>query len=331
MNMLVLRDGGRVLGLYASNSDENFFWVNSRVFNDPGAIWKEKWPNPGGDRCWLSPVCNIQLHRKSCNLKYRIPWRVDPGLCHVERWRDGAVRLCNVGKIFMRRGGKYDTFALERYLSWTENPLRHENWTGKLSYAGYSQRINLESLSCIENMLSPWSILQLPIGGEIVIPVYGGSSTVRHVLGMKNTDSLKFGDGKIQIKTDGKEDFLLSIPPQMSTGRIGYLRQDGREWTLVVRNFNVNPSDEYLNCFSRMSKKPGYAVQSRIVSEGDLSHVELHHHVPATSSQVIHDTSQTWCFRGNEESILRAAACLTGYEPFPSCGRLRKAVANEDR
>jgi hypothetical protein len=230
----------------------------------------------------------------------------------------GAMRLCNVGKIFLRQTGKKDTFALERYLSWTENPLRHinEGWTNELSYAGYSQKTRLESFSCIKNNLSIWNILQLPIGGEMFIPVYGGCSAICGSLGIKNTKLLGIEDVGIRIKTDKERDCLISVPPHMSTGRIGYVRQEGKNWTLVIRNFNVNPSGEYLNCFSGSSGKPGYAVQCRSVSDGEASHVELHYHVPANSSQVIYDTSQTWCFRGNRVNIHKAAVSLLGYDPF---------------
>lgn len=322
MRMVVLRDGGRVLGLYAPDSEESFFWNNPRIFDDARLVWKERWPNPGGDRCWLSPVCTIGNTHGNPAGRYNIPWRVDPGYHDVERWKGGDMRLCNVGKIFLHKTRKKDTFALERYLSWTENPLRHmeEDRTRDLSYAGYSQKTRLESFSCNKNNLSIWNILQLPIGGEIVVPVYGRSSLVRSTLGIKNTDFLKVSDGKIQIKAGGENDCLISIPPQMSTGRIGYVRQEGRQWILVVRNFQVNPSGEYMNCFSGSTGKPGYAVQCRSVSDGEASHVELHHHVPANSFQVIYDTSQTWCFRGSRKNILHAAACLTGYELVPSSG-----------
>lgn len=323
MKMLILEDGGRVLGLWAPDSDENFFWVNPRISDDPESHWKSKWPNPGGDRCWLSPVCGIQIDRRGGHVRYQVPPGVDPGFRHVERCKDGTIRILNVGKIFMRLRGKDDTFALERRLSWSENPLRNigEGWVKKLSYAGYSQRINLESFSCIGNKLSPWSILQLPIGGKIVMPVYGARSRVRRAIGIRNTDLLEFRDGCVQLKADGGKDCMVSIPPQMSTGRIGYVRQAGKDWTLVVRSFNVDLSGEYMNCFSGMSKKPGHAVQCRVVSDGDASHVELHQHLPCNRTIEVGGTIHTWCFSGSRENILHAAACLTEYEPVPSKGR----------
>lgn len=314
MRMLVLRDGGRVLGLYAPYSDENFFWVNPRIYDDAQAVFKETWPNSGGDRCWLTPVCRFQLGQNNDAVRCHLPWRIDPGYYDAMRVK-GAMRLCNVGKVFLRQTGKKDAFAIERYPAWAENPFRHinEGWTKELSYAGYSQKTIFESLSCIENMLSAWNILQLPIGGEVFIPVYGERSAICGSLGIKNTRFFEIVNGGILVKTNREKNCLISIPPHMSTGRIGYIRQEGENWTLVIRNFNVNPSGEYLTCFNGSLKKPGYAVQCRSVSDGDSSHVELHYHVPANGSQVIYDTSQTWCFRGNRKSIHHAAKCLLGY------------------
>lgn len=314
VRMLVLRDGGRVLGLYASDSDENFFWINPQIYNDAQALFKEKWPNSGGDRCWLTPAYNIKNDQRDTAVRYHLPWRIDPGCYDVTRVK-GVMRLCNVGKVFLSQAKKEDTFALEKYLSWTENPLRYmnESWVKELSYAGYSQKTRLESLSCIKNMLSAWNILQLPIGGVVFIPLYGGRSAICSSLEIKDSKFLKIVDGGILVKTDKERNCLISVPPHMSTGRIGYIRQEGRNWTLVIRNFNVNPSGEYLTCFSGTLKKPGYAVQCRSVTDGELSHIELHYHVPTNSSQVIYDTSQTWCFRGNRVNIHKAAKCMLGY------------------
>ncbi|HCE46767.1 MAG TPA: hypothetical protein DET40_24735 [Lentisphaeria bacterium] len=326
MRILVLKDGGRLLGLYAPDSKENFFWVNPRIYGDAQSVWKAKWPNPGGDRCWLSPACGIHLDQNGDHARYQIPERIDPGYHDMERWKGGMMRLCNVGKIFLRKAGKKDTFALERYVSWAENPLCHmeEDWVGRLFYAGYSQKTRLESLSCNRNNLSIWNILQVPTGGEVFIPAYNGKSIPRACLGMNSRNLVRIEDAGIILRADGKKNCMISIPPQMSTGRIGYVRQAGKEWTLVVRSFHVNPSGEYLNCMIGASGKPGYAVQCRIVSDGDASHVELHHHVPVNSSQVIYDTCQTWCFRGNQKNIHCAAACLTGYESVPSNRRCHR-------
>lgn len=323
MRMLILRDGGRIIGLYAPDSNENFFWNNPRIYDDAQALFKETWPNSGGDRCWLTPVCRFQFGRNNNDVRCHLPWRIDPGYYDAMRVK-GAMRLCNVGKVFLRQAGKKDSFGIERYPSWAENPLRHinEDWTKELSYAGYTQKTVFESFACIENMLSAWNILQLPIGGIVYIPVYGGRSAICGSLGIKSTKFLEIEDGGIRIKTDKEREHLISIPAHMSTGRIGYIRQEEKNWTLVIRNFNVNPSGEYLTCFSGSLKKPGFAVQFRSVSGDDTtSHVELHYHVPTNNSQVIYDTSQTWCFRGSRSNIHRAAKCLLGYHPQFTTGK----------
>jgi hypothetical protein len=54
--MLVLPEYGRVLGLYAGDSEENFFWTNPALATAVSAtefFRRDGWLNPGGDRSQL--------------------------------------------------------------------------------------------------------------------------------------------------------------------------------------------------------------------------------------------------------------------------------------
>ena len=60
--MLVLPYGGSVLGLFASGSQENFYWTNSAL-NTTASARKfyagDQWHNSGGDRTWLAPEADL--------------------------------------------------------------------------------------------------------------------------------------------------------------------------------------------------------------------------------------------------------------------------------
>ncbi len=56
--LLILPYGGRILGVYASGSEENFLWTNSALDSVESArayYASDDWQNSGGDRTWLAP------------------------------------------------------------------------------------------------------------------------------------------------------------------------------------------------------------------------------------------------------------------------------------
>lgn len=60
--LLLLPHGGRVLGVFAPGSDENFFWTNPLLDSAAGArefFESSEWHNSGGDRTWLAPEMDL--------------------------------------------------------------------------------------------------------------------------------------------------------------------------------------------------------------------------------------------------------------------------------
>ena len=62
--VLLLPYGGRVLGVYAAGSDENFYWTHTALESAESAkafYASKDWHNSGGDRTWLAPEVDIFL------------------------------------------------------------------------------------------------------------------------------------------------------------------------------------------------------------------------------------------------------------------------------
>ena len=60
--VLLLPYGARVLGLFAPQGGDNFFWVHPALGEPASArelFAAEGWQNTGGDRTWLSPEIDI--------------------------------------------------------------------------------------------------------------------------------------------------------------------------------------------------------------------------------------------------------------------------------
>src|SRR5580704_11940180 len=60
--VLVLPYGGRVLGLFAPNDEENFFWTHTALNEKKTAqefYAGSQWHNSGGERTWLAPEADF--------------------------------------------------------------------------------------------------------------------------------------------------------------------------------------------------------------------------------------------------------------------------------
>jgi hypothetical protein len=105
------------------------------------------------------------------------------------------------------------------------------------------------------------------------------------------------------------------------TGRMGYVHRDGKGgWELVVRNFFVNPSGEYVDTPFDNEKDRGDAVQAANVAEPAIGcFSEMEHHAPAvgadTGRRTSTDVSQVWAYRGSRKVIGRVAETLLGCTP----------------
>jgi len=92
-SVLLLPFGTRVLGLFARDDGQNFFWANPLIMEVESArdlLRGGEWVNTGGDRTWLAPEVDI-LVGDLCDpwATYHVPLTLDPGQYLVER---GGVR-----------------------------------------------------------------------------------------------------------------------------------------------------------------------------------------------------------------------------------------------
>ena len=91
---------------------------------------------------------------------------------------------------------------------------------------------------------------------------------------------------------------------------------ENAQWNLVVRNFQVNPSGEYIDAPWDDPDDLGYAFQA-YNDEGTLgSFGELEYHTPAiggeAGSDFFADRSQVWAFEGEQARVLAIAEQLLG-------------------
>ncbi len=323
--IMILPYGGRLLGLFSPGSDENFYWTNSALASVETAkafYAGPQWQNSGGDRTWLAPEADIFFPDFPSLDKYVQPRQLDPGQYEVVR-ADGTVRLVNHLSLTLSRTHEKVELEMVKSFGPAPNPLRYEHGlqgVKELEYAGYTQSTTLAiegSDAAQRGPVGLWNLVQMPHGGELLIATYSRSQP-RIVMGKIGSDDLVVGDHLIRYRMRATGEHKLSIRAVATTGRVGYLYQEGDRWSLIVRNFFVNPSGEYVDVPWNDAGNLGFGVQACNVNSGLGMFSELEYHIPAigkgTGRTRCADTSVVWAFRGPKESILRVAKLLLGPE-----------------
>lgn len=158
----------------------------------------------------------------------------------------------------------------------------------------------------------------MPSGGELVIPTFSKSEP-RHVFSTTGgiaPEDLTVTEQAIHYRMRQDGEHKISLRAVSVCGRAGYIKQEGKHWTVVVRNFSVNPSGEYVDVPWNEPTLRGFAVQACNVRSALGKFAELEYHTPAigqgTGRTACTDTAQVWAYRGPRADILRIAKCLVG-------------------
>jgi len=321
--LLLLPYGARVLGLFAPGSDENIFWTHPALASGESAealFQSHDWHNTGGDRTWLAPEVDVFFPNYPDTAVWHVPPQLDPG-DYASVGEAPTQQLASQVSLTLSRGHKKVEARITKQWRPAPNPLRHEPGWNKLddfTYAGYTQETHLELLTGTDNaaQVGLWNLLAVPNGGEVIIPTHTRAVPEIYTGTIPPSDVI-VTDHLVRFRTSGKGIRKMGIRATESTGRLGYLYQSHDAWALIVRNFTVNPSGEYIDVPWRRSTASdalGFSTQACSVQTGDWDYCELEHHSPAlsfnTGQACSKDSSQLWAYRGPQSAIMRIAKSL---------------------
>jgi len=322
--VLLLPYGGRVLGVYAPGSEENFYWTHPALssVDSARAFYESKeWHNSGGDRTWLAPEVDIFLPKFPSTDGYFQPRELDPGRYEVERLKDG-LRLVNRLKLKFSRSGRELELRMAKSVAPAVNPLRFEKGLdlSGVEYAGYTQSTSLEVLggdAADGPMVGLWNLVQMPHGGDLLIPTYSRTEP-KIWFGNIAPEDLIVGDRLVRYKMRAKGEHKLGVRAVATAGRVGYLYESGDKAVLIIRNFVVNPSGEYVDAPWKDPEDLGYSTQACNVNSKLGAFSELEYHIPAIGGKTkltrCDDAAQVWAFRGKAETIKAIAKSLLSSE-----------------
>lgn len=318
---LILPHGGRILALYAPNSSENFFWTNSLLSakgNAKDFFSTDQWHNSGGDRTWLAPEVNFFFPNLPDMNTYRPPKQFDPGDYQVTKFSDKIQMVSRFYLPSFRSGNKLH-LEISKTLTPAPNPIRDDREmkaSDSVEYAGYTLTTSLKMLDergKYEDQVGIWNLLQMPHKGELLIPTYSLTKP-KVFFGEIPQEDISVDDHLVRYKMQAKGGQKIGIRAVATTGRIGYIYQSSDKWNLLIRNFLVNPSGQYIDMPWDDFQDRGYAVQACNVDTNLGSFSEMEYHTPAigrgTGLYSCQDTSQTWAFRSTLKNIKSIAKKL---------------------
>lgn len=323
--LLVLPYGGRMLGLYSPHNDMNFYWSHPALNSAATArefYAGDQWHNSGGDRTWLAPEVDLFFPNFPKLDKYFQQRALDPGRYQVVK-KAGGFELTNHLRVHFSRLKKDANLKITKSFGPAPNPLRHERGVDlkEVEYAGYTQHTSLELVGKKKTsrvQVGLWSMLQLPHGGDFLIPTFGRSKPY-HIFSLTGTipaSDLITRDGLIRYRARQKSEHKIGVRTISTCGRMAYVYQTGKTCALIIRNFAVNPSGEYVDVPWKEPDCLGFAVQACNVNSGLGAFSELEYHIPAigyrTGLARCHDAAQIWAFRGPAKKIRKIRKLLLG-------------------
>jgi hypothetical protein len=323
--VLVLPYGGRVLGLFAPGSDQNFYWTHDALASVESArafYAGDQWHNSGGDRTWLAPEADLFFPNFPKLDKYFQQRSLDPGKYRVVDGKN-TFSLVNQLKVNFARLKKEVPLKITKSFGPALNPLRREKGLDLegIEYAGYTQYTSLAitgSNAPGKTQVGLWNLVQMPHAGDLLIPTFNRSEP-RHIFSTIDTipaADLITSDHLIRYRMRQKGEHKISVRAVSVCGRVGYLHPTEDDWALIVRNFVVNPSGEYVDVPWTETDYFGFAVQACNVNSGLGQFSELEYHIPAvghgTGRLSCDDEAQVWAFRGPREKIDQISQILLG-------------------
>ncbi|MEP6663801.1 MAG: DUF6786 family protein, partial [Verrucomicrobiota bacterium] len=310
-------------------SNENFYWTNPALESVQAArefYLSDQWHNSGGDRTWLAPEADLFFPNFPKLDQYFQQRSLDPGHFQIVETKNG-FQLVNRLTVNLSRSKKELRLKITKSFGPAANPLRHERGLKlkEVDYAGYTQSTSLELFGAsrqTRDHVGLWNLIQMPHGGDLLMPTFGRAEP-RHIFSSVGTipsNDLITNDHLIRYRMRQKGEHKISVRAVSVCNRIGYLHQAGDKWALIIRNFVVNPSGEYVDVPWTDTDYFGFAVQACNVNSQLGAFSELEYHIPAigggTGRVRCHDEAQVWAFRGEKREISQIAKTLLTPTPW---------------
>jgi len=302
--MVILPQGGRVLGLYPDRLT-NVFWTAPEI-SDParssGYFAGSDWVNLGGERLWISPELDVNFTSvEKGNERFAVPRAMDPGAYQiVSRTEGGAILEALISLVFCR-SRKQVSVRVRREIHVASMPP----WAPppEVSVSGYVSDVSLTAESVLTRRTRPatWALVQVAAGGRILIPLKDNVPP-RTFFG---TPHYQIAEARLTCDVKGDSSFKLSIRSVHCTGGMLYINTESDPARLVVHRFQVRKPERYADVPPDDPSDFGHVQQIYVAGAQQGGFGELEHHAPALrkKGQTVTDRYEVWGFTGPASSI----------------------------
>ena len=301
--VMVLPFGGRILGVYPDGI-HNVLWVN-QALNSAGAAGRffrgEDWINIGGDRTWISPEVETTIGDPDrFEDSYEVPKSIDPASYRVMGRDDNSVVLKTRMSVPFKRSGSVVGLRITKRISCLGAPLAVPKG---VQWAGYSLATSLIVESALSARFRPgiWNILQVPGGGNIIVPLTGAT----HPRPFIGEPVVTVKEKMIEARVETSQSFKYGIHAGRCTGLMLYVNEKDDPAYLTVRRFNVFAPERYADVPCDDLRATGYMQQVYVDDGafGGFGEMEYHSPAAAVENRKIDDISEVWAFMGPQKSI----------------------------
>ncbi len=320
--LIITQYGGRAIGPFKDEDSESVLWLNEAFCDEASfeKFVKNREVHLGGERFWVNPELRFFCDTpEKFDDTYFVQPSIDPGNYNVNQTEMGVEldmdvildnRNCpnsNQEKIFYVKRRYYPAVSPLKYVKELKDI--------KVDYCGFSQDIFMKDNNPkIESYLEPWILTQVNPNGKFITPYSGDFDYVDYYIPVD--DMQKVHDGYAELEVTGNRKYKVAYRSAKTMGRMGFLKQYGDKWHLMIRNYYNDPSVPYCS-------EPWGDLENRGCStyyynddetNGGFAEFENSGKTIGIDSGRLesHDTTSLWFFFGEKEEIIAIMRCLLG-------------------
>lgn len=259
--ILVSEYGGRILGPFLNNQS-SFCWINP-CFKEEESFQNflklKEW-NLGGERIWLAPEMQYNVPDENDFWgSYRVPENLDPGNYKLTQNLYGHPMLSQemMLKVY-NQPIKEKALYIERIIRPINNPIDKANSSDVL-FCGYAHEIILQEKINDGIVSEAWDLLQVNTAGTMYIPTTNCAEYTEYYEPFE-PGYQEIHPTYVKLKIDAKKRYKVGYKAAFTTGRSGYLSENGGSNYLMIRNYFNDITGEYVKSPVNMPRKAGNAL-----------------------------------------------------------------------
>jgi hypothetical protein len=235
--------------------------------------------NLGGERLWIGPETSWfwKQTAKVDFTQYQVPAGLDPDPWSVAASSTSACEATLQLDLRCPHADRHLRLGLRRRFALIDP----RSLSRRDAAVGLAVTTTMEILDGSPDQAADlWSIIQVPVGGRMLMPLTGPSKVRDYFDPCPRTELEERAD-TFSLKIGGSAMFKVGVGPGRVAGRIAYVRPVGGRWLVLERSFPVHPALPY--CDAPLDAQGTQGDAAQFFNDGGKFGVfgEMEHRSPA--------------------------------------------------